>query len=78
MSYARLAFTAIDGHYKAEAINVRTAADVAAAVQVAARTMPVDILVEARSMAEEDNLQSICGPRDLDVFQAGMPRKRPT
>ena len=44
---------------------VRTAADVAAAVQVAARTTPVDILVEARSMVEEDNLRSICGPRDL-------------
>jgi hypothetical protein len=40
--------------------------------------MPVDILVEARSMAEEDNLQSICGPRDPDVFQAGMRRKRST
>jgi hypothetical protein len=53
-------------------------AGVAAAVQVAARTMAVDILVEARSTAEEDNLQSICGPTDLDVFQVGTPRKRPT
>ena len=57
---------------------VRTAADVAAAVQVAARTTPVDILVEARSMVEEDNLRSICGPRDLGEFQVGTPRKRPT
>lgn len=40
--------------------------------------MAVDILVEARSTAEEDNLQSICGPTDLDVFQVGTPRKRPT
>jgi hypothetical protein len=52
--------------------------EVAAAVQVAARTTPVDILVEARSMVEEDNLRSIFGPRDLGEFQVGTPRKRPT
>ena len=40
--------------------------------------MAVDILVEARSTAEEVNLQSFCGPTDVDVFQVGTPRKRPT
>ncbi len=54
-------------------------ADVAAAaVQVVVRTTAEGILQEARSTAEEDNLQSICGPTDPDVFQAGTPRKRPT
>ncbi len=59
-------------------MSFRTVAGVAAAVQVAARTMAVDILVEARSTGAEDNLQSICGPTALDVFQVGTPRKRPT